>query len=105
MSAVEQQIGRGGAKEESTQGSRDQRSRDILDREVEQPEAEPGGKESRQVESGWRRSAEILVPPERQRHADGADRHIEIKNRAPGKISGKKSSDDRAHGRPDHRRD
>ena len=74
MSAVEQQDGKGGDKEESTQGSRDQRAPDILDREFEQPEAEPGDKKSGQVEPGWRRSAEILDPPERQRHADDADR-------------------------------
>src|SRR6516165_5208696 len=74
MSAVEQQDGKGGDKEECTQGSRDQRASDILDREFEQPEAEPGDKKSGQVEPGWRRSAEILDPPERQRHADDADR-------------------------------
>ena len=87
------------------EGPGDHRAPDILDRELEQREAEAGDEEAAQIEPRRRRCAEILDQPQRQHHAADADRQIEIKNRSPRKDRSSETRRRSAHGRPDHRRD
>src|SRR5690349_14460114 len=101
MPPVDQQNGKGCREECRPERAWDHRAPDVLDRQLEEREAEASEQKPAQVEPRWRRCAEILDEPEGQDDAGDPDWQVQIKDRPPGKIRRQEAADDRPYGRPD----
>jgi hypothetical protein len=74
MPPVEQQDGQRDEQHKPTKGAGENRAPDILDRQFEQGQPEPGEHKSAQIEPRRRRGAEIVDQPECEDDAGDPDR-------------------------------
>ena len=70
----------------------------------EAQEADARQDESLEIEAGHGLLAQILDEPERQQHAENADRHVDPEDPAPMKIGGDEAAERRTRDRADQRR-